>query len=101
MADETRVDPGVLDGMAGRVRRLGDELDRAIGWVEPDTGTAVSALHGFTAAGALERMHLAWEDAAKGHSRYLRSLGDALTACARDYRYSDHAAAGNFAGLSR
>ncbi|MEV6932199.1 hypothetical protein AB0M46_47990 [Dactylosporangium sp. NPDC051485] len=101
MGAETRVDPGVLDGLARTVRELGDDLDTSMGWLEPNTGAAVSALRGFDSANALERLHLAWEDAAKGFGRHLRSMGDALGACARDYRYTDHAAAGNFAGLER
>jgi hypothetical protein len=98
---ETRVDPGVLDGLSRTVHELGDDLDRCVGWLDPDPGAAVSALRGFESAGALERLHLAWEDSAKGFGRYLRSMGDALEACARDYRHTDRAAAGNFAGLDR
>jgi hypothetical protein len=81
----------VLEAAAGVCGDLRDRVGQDGREVVPVTEAAMSGLAGWRTRQALDVMLDAWTDDVTGLGRYLGSLGDALSGCARDYRYTDHA----------
>jgi uncharacterized protein YukE len=95
-SDEVRVDPPILETAARVSGEIRDRLQQAGGDAAPATEAAIAGLSGWQTRQALEDLLWAWNDDTAALGKYLGTLGDALTGCARDYQHTDRANAGLF-----
>jgi len=95
-SEEVRGDPPILEAAAGACADLRGRLQTGGTDVTRETEAAISALPGWETRSALESLLWAWRDDIEGFAKYLDSLGNALSGCARDYRHADHANAALF-----
>lgn len=92
-----RVDPAVLQGVAGRCRALGQDAGRLIGeGVEAQMVYAAEGLRGWYTKRGLEETLWLWRDDLAGLDRYLGQLADAFVRCATEYHHTDEVSATMF-----
>jgi hypothetical protein len=93
---EVRVDPSVLHRHSVRCGEVRETLARVMADVEAETIDAARGLSGWSTARALEDALWWWRDAVGVLAGDVDGFGDALRACAANYRRSDEAAPARF-----
>lgn len=97
MADEVRVDPAVLHGVAGGMDLITGDLDTAVQGMETGSAAFRDRLPGWALpAFVADAAQGVWHGDGKAAHIFFDRYARGLRGCARDYEVSDHANSGHF-----